>query len=387
VVKQLGTGSYSRVYLVERQMGEGEPPREFAMKVMKKSMLRRVREMKSVNGELVVVTALDRVKREVDVWRRVYHRNCVLLFECIDDPECNKLCLVMELEDGGPCMSFRAESPGGRNFVFRGGRCGVMPEAVACTYFCGLVRALLYLHERGIVHRDVKPDNVLVRNGRAVLGDFGCARVMPASAEAAAAAVAHARGGGDVVQPADAAPLGLIMDTEGTQAFFAPESCVGCAFSPYAADVWACGVALYVFLFGQVPFYKPSEHQLCEAIVHDAPSFAWPPVPHDDDADVAGGLDLDADAGLDIGADVAPPPPPPSLHGSSSSSLDFTGVPAPSDAVVSLLRSLLDKDPLRRPTLRQVAAHPWLVDAMAAADADEAADAAADSQADDPPTE
>ena len=54
----------------------------------------------------VVVTGEDRVQKEVAVWRHLYHRHCVLLFEVIDDPLSNKLCLVLEYADGGPVMRF-----------------------------------------------------------------------------------------------------------------------------------------------------------------------------------------------------------------------------------------------------------------------------------------
>jgi hypothetical protein len=56
--------------------------------------------------EQVVVTGEDKVKAEIEVWRHLYHRHVVLLFEVIDDPQSNRLCLVLEYAAGGATMAF-----------------------------------------------------------------------------------------------------------------------------------------------------------------------------------------------------------------------------------------------------------------------------------------
>jgi calcium/calmodulin-dependent protein kinase kinase 2 len=94
---------------------------------------------------------------------------------------------------------------------------------------------LLYLHGRGIAHRDVKPDNLLMyENGTLRIADFGCAVQFP---------------------PGTVRTAGLLRDTSsGTYTFYAPECVSGEPFCAYSADVWAAGVTLYTWIFGEIPF-------------------------------------------------------------------------------------------------------------------------------------
>jgi serine/threonine protein kinase len=94
---------------------------------------------------------------------------------------------------------------------------------------------LLYLHGRGIAHRDVKPDNLLMyENGTLRIADFGCAVQFP---------------------PGTVRTEGLLRDTSsGTYTFYAPECVTGEPFCAYSADVWAAGVTLYTWIFGEIPF-------------------------------------------------------------------------------------------------------------------------------------
>ena len=87
----------------------------------------------------------------------------------------------------------------------------------------------------------------------------------------------------------------------------------------------------------QVPFYALGEQPLFDAIVHDTPDFSWPPRPH-------------ASAS---GSGAAP------QHDPAVIAL-YAAAPEPSAAVVALLQWVLTKDPRHRPTLRDIAGHPWL---------------------------
>jgi serine/threonine protein kinase len=96
-----------------------------------------------------------------------------------------------------------------------------------------VLHALRYLHRRGVVHNDVKPENIVVgENGSAKLGDFGASQMFD-GAEAAAC---------------------TMLRSPGTPGFTAPECLTDDAYDGRAADMWALGVTLYMLLVGSSPY-------------------------------------------------------------------------------------------------------------------------------------
>ena len=107
-----------------------------------------------------------------------------------------------------------------------------MPEATARFYAACVVEALAYLHARGIVYRDLKPENVLVdAGGYARLGDFGFAKAL---------------------DPA----TGRTYTFCGTPGYVAPENVLAQGYGP-SVDWWGLGVLVYVLLTGRQPFSSP----------------------------------------------------------------------------------------------------------------------------------
>jgi tetratricopeptide (TPR) repeat protein len=195
----LGTGGMGSVYRArDRELDE-----EVALKV--------------IRSELASQPAiLERFRREVKLARRVTHRNVARTFQLEHDG--NIVFCTMELVLGEP-VSRRLE---------RRGRLPV-PEAV------GIVRelcaGLAAAHAVGVIHRDIKPDNVLVASdGRVVLADFGVA-------------AGNLREGGEVV---------------GTPAYMAPEQASGEPATP-ASDVYAVGLMLYELVTGTRAFDGPTQ--------------------------------------------------------------------------------------------------------------------------------
>jgi calcium/calmodulin-dependent protein kinase I len=130
-----------------------------------------------------------------------------------------RLYIMMELLRGGELLNRVIDGP------------GALPEAGAAAVMAQLLRALDELHGRGVIHRDVKPENLLFRSEDAdsgvVLTDFGLSLV--------------------VGQP------DLIPEAAGTFGYAAPEVLEERHYSP-ACDVWSAGVVAYVILCGQMPF-------------------------------------------------------------------------------------------------------------------------------------
>uniref|UniRef100_A0AAV1U005 Protein kinase domain-containing protein n=1 Tax=Peronospora matthiolae TaxID=2874970 RepID=A0AAV1U005_9STRA len=195
VTKHLGQGSYSTVEQVTRRAKGGV----YACKIVDKSSL----------------SAADRtaLSHEVRVLSSVNHVNIMRLYEVIqDDVKCY---MVTELADGGDLFDRIVKQ-------------GKFPEREAQKVTAALVEALLYCHTHNIIHRDVKPENVLFLNDDVKLGDFGFARQLAHSEE-------------------------QVSDSCGTPGYAAPEILDG---QPYGleADVFSLGVVMYVMLCGYPPF-------------------------------------------------------------------------------------------------------------------------------------
>ena len=177
-------------------------------------------------------TDLARFEREARAAAAVSHPNVVQVFDAGQDGDLRYI--VMEWVDGGDLAHLireRAPLP--------------LEEAVRIT--ADILRGLAAIHQAGIVHRDVKPANVLLdRRGRAKLTDFGIARRSD--------------------DPTLTGPVELL----GTAAYVAPERVRGEPATP-ASDLYAVGVILYELLTGQLPFPGQTPEELLAQHLHAAP--------------------------------------------------------------------------------------------------------------------
>jgi TolB-like protein len=131
---------------------------------------------------------------------------------------------------------------------------GALPITETIGILRDVARALAFAHAHGVVHRDIKPDNVLLSGGSATVADFGIAK-----------AISAAR-----TNPSDAT-LTQLGTALGTPAYMAPEQAAGDPSTDHRADIYAFGVLAYELLAGRAPFHGLTPQRLLAAHMGEKP--------------------------------------------------------------------------------------------------------------------
>ncbi|XP_052603160.1 serine/threonine-protein kinase STK11 isoform X2 [Peromyscus californicus insignis] len=213
----LGEGSYGKV----KEVLDSETLCRRAVKILKKKKLRRI-----PNGEA-------NVKKEIQLLRRLRHRNVIQLVDVLYNEEKQKMYMVMEYCVCG--MQEMLDSVPEKRF----------PVCQAHGYFRQLIDGLEYLHSQGIVHKDIKPGNLLLTtNGTLKISDLGVAEAL------------HPFAVDDTCRT-----------SQGSPAFQPPEIANGLdTFSGFKVDIWSAGVTLYNITTGLYPFEGDNIYKLFENI-------------------------------------------------------------------------------------------------------------------------
>ncbi|MFJ9560752.1 protein kinase [Streptomyces fuscichromogenes] len=178
-------------------------------------------------------TRRERTLREARATARIDHPNVVRVYDVVDEGE--RLWIVMELVNGRSLEWIMAEE-------------GPLSPRAAARIGLGLVAALIQVHAGGVLHRDIKPGNVLVESaaGRVVLTDFGIAAIQ------------------------DAKALTMVGMLVGSPDYMAPERISGRPQGP-PSDVWSLGATLCAALAGRSPFSRDTTLATLHAVLYEEP--------------------------------------------------------------------------------------------------------------------
>jgi len=231
---------FGNTYALERELGGGGMSRVF---VARDERLDRRVVIKLLPPSVTATISAERFKREIMLAAGLQHPNIVP---------------VLSAGEFGALPYFIMPFIDGESLRARMMR-GPLSVRETVTILKDVVRALAFAHGRGIIHRDIKPDNVLLAAGAAVVTDFGVAKALSASRQQMG-----------VKTPSPT--MTGVGTSLGTPAYMAPEQAAADPSTDHRADLYALGIVAYEMLTGAPPFHGRSPQALLAAQLSEKPA-------------------------------------------------------------------------------------------------------------------
>ena len=234
-IRQQLQSSLGGAYTLERELGGGGMSRTY---VAQEAALGRRVVVKILSPELAAGVSVDRFKREIQLAATLQHPHVVP---------------VLSTGDAGGLPWFTMPYVEGESLRARLGR-GPLRIVEATGILKDVARALEFAHGHGVVHRDIKPDNVLLAGSSATVTDFGIAKAL-------SAARTLAPGG----------TLTMAGTSIGTPMYMAPEQAAGDPTLDQRSDIYSFGVMAYELLAGRPPFEGATAVKIVSAHFSEKP--------------------------------------------------------------------------------------------------------------------
>jgi len=221
-------------YQFERELGGGGMSRVFLAE--ERALGRRV-VIKVLPDDVAANVSVERFRREIALAAQLTHPHIVPLLS------------AGEAEDR---PYFTMPYVGGESLRARLTRERELPISDAVRILREIASALAFAHQRGVVHRDIKPDNVLLADDAAMVTDFGVAKAVSVAA----------------IEGSQLTSIGVAL---GTPAYMSPEQATADPLTDHRADIYAWGVLAYEMLTGSTPFAGRSSHAMLAAHITESP--------------------------------------------------------------------------------------------------------------------
>ena len=223
-------GTLGAAYSLERELGGGGMSRVF---VATDTALGRAVVVKVLPPEVAAGVHLERFRREVSVASSLQHPNIVPV---LATGEMNGVAYYTMPFVDGPSLRARVLDA------------GALPLDETLGILRDLARALEYAHAQGVVHRDVKPDNILIENGVAMVTDFGIGKALSSSSSSTGRT-----------------SLTMSSTVMGTPEYMSPEHAAADPATDHRTDIYSFGCVAYELLTGQPPFADVTTHKRLDA--------------------------------------------------------------------------------------------------------------------------
>ena len=223
-------------YTIERELGGGGMSRVY---IATESALGRKVVVKVLPPEVAAGVKVERFKREIQFLARLHHPHIVPLLAAGGDSALSYY--VMPLMEG---EALRARIL----------RRGTLPATEVVRTLREVASALSFAHQNGIIHRDIKPDNVLLVSRSAMVTDFGVAKALSVSSEDRS--------------PDALTSLGIAL---GTPSYIAPEQATADPTMDHRVDLYSFGAMAYEMLSGKPPFAAKTPQAMLAAHISERP--------------------------------------------------------------------------------------------------------------------
>jgi serine/threonine protein kinase/dienelactone hydrolase len=234
-IDRLNSG-FVGTYEIERELGHGGMAAVYLARDIRHS---RVVAVKVLKREIAQAIGAERFVREISIAAQLQHSHILTL---IDSGEVDgRPFYVMPYVEGESLRTKLAKN-------------GALPPSDAIRLFREIVDALAHAHKHGMVHRDIKPDNVMISDRHALVVDFGVAKAMRAARD-------------DTMLTAAGMSLG-------TPAYMAPEQIAADPNIDQRADIYSAGVVAYEMLAGKPPFTGNAQQVMSAHVVNPPPPLA-----------------------------------------------------------------------------------------------------------------
>ena len=251
----IGSGSFSKIELVEK---DGI---KYALKIIDKSFLQSQKNFEfDENGNVVVNSSLENALKEIAILKKTNHANIIKLHEILYCKKNKNIYLVLEYCEHGDLINYDEEN---EKFVLneyikeRNNKSDededYYSDKEILKFFKDIISGLYYLHSNGIIHRDIKPNNILLdSNNNCKITDFNVSSILENIKEDN---IGKKICGSDHFRPPEGCK-GIIEKQQNNEEEENNDKKNNSNFQGKPIDIWALGITLYILAYKKFPFYS-----------------------------------------------------------------------------------------------------------------------------------